>query len=266
MCHMCASSQRVRIRTCHRIRKPHVKGTQATEQGEEGSTHGFAWHLCRSISFVHDASWSVAWIAISTSSTLCRSLTAKLGTIVPVYARPAIRRSTDRVSIWSTPTKRHFGYTGSHYAAQTRSSHIPTSRLFLPASISVAQAYRYYQSLALSPAPLNVMPNVPAEYFSGPLSAPLMPHPGSGPFFALAQPSTPGPHPEHQPMMVSSPHIVDLMGLSTGASMPTIPSGRASATEADFDLGMVDLTGLPTVVPTSAHVRPVDLPAPQWAL
>ena len=124
------------------------------------------------------------------------------------------------------------------------------------------QAYRYYQALALSPAQHGTLPNVPAEYFSGPLSAPLMPPPNAAPFFAVPQQATAGAHPQHQQQMMPSPHVVDLMGLSSSSSVPALPSGRASATEADFDLGMVDLTGVPTVVPTSAHVRPVDLPAP----
>ncbi|SPO22635.1 uncharacterized protein UTRI_01313 [Ustilago trichophora] len=126
-----------------------------------------------------------------------------------------------------------------------------------------AQTYRFYQTLALSPAQHNMVPNVPAEYFYGPLSAPLMPPASAGPFFTHPQPSTPGSivHQQQQQMM-ASPHIVDLMGLSSSSSVPALPSGRASATEADFDLGMVDFTGVPTVVPTSAHVRPVDLPAP----
>lgn len=95
-------------------------------------------------------------------------------------------------------------------------------------------------------------------YFSGPPSAPLMPSAQSGPFFAFAQPSTPGPASRvHQ----QQADVVDLMGLTSDIT-PLVPSGRASATDADFDLGLVDLTGVPTVVPTSAHVRPVDLPAP----
>lgn len=133
-----------------------------------------------------------------------------------------------------------------------------------------AQAYRYYQSLAMSPAQQHggapFAPNAPAEFYSGPLSAPLVPSVTAGPFFNLNQPTTPGSHQQHQqhpqPQMMASPHIVDLMGLSTASSMPVLPSGRASATEADFDLGLVDLTNVPTMVPTSAHVRPVDLPAP----
>ncbi|KAJ1032570.1 hypothetical protein NDA16_000593 [Ustilago loliicola] len=126
-----------------------------------------------------------------------------------------------------------------------------------------AQAYRYYQSLAISPAHQHsVAPNAPAEFYSGPLSAPLMPPITAGPFFNFSQPTTPGSQQQQQQQMMASPHVVDLMGLSTACSLPILPSGRASATEADFDLGLVDLTGMPTMVPTSAHVRPVDLPAP----
>ncbi|SOV06398.1 uncharacterized protein UDID_01548 [Ustilago sp. UG-2017a] len=124
-----------------------------------------------------------------------------------------------------------------------------------------AQAYRYYQSLAVSPAQQHVgSPNAPVEFYPGPLSAPLVPSVTAGPFFDLNQPTTPSF--QHQQQTMTSPHVVDLMGLSTASSMPAFPSGRANATEADFDLGLVDLTGVPTMAPTSAHVRPIDLPAP----
>lgn len=142
------------------------------------------------------------------------------------------------------------------------SSPLPESS-FHQASVSQpptpVQAYRYYPSLAMSPAQPNMMPHVPAAYFSGPLSAPLVPSGNGEPFFAFAQPTAPTPR--HQETM-ASPHVVDLMGLSSSSSAHNLPSGRASATDADLDLGLVDLTGFPTVVPTSAHVRPVDLPAP----
>ncbi|KAI3480702.1 hypothetical protein L1887_57181 [Cichorium endivia] len=123
-----------------------------------------------------------------------------------------------------------------------------------------AQAYRYYQALALPQAQHAMMQGIPAEFISGPLSAPIMPPAAAGHFF-VQQPMTPG-HAGPQHGTVASPHVVDLMGLNSDGSVPHVPSGRASATEADFDLGLVDLTGMPTMVPTSAHVRPVDLPAP----
>ncbi|KAJ1033504.1 hypothetical protein NDA13_001494 [Ustilago tritici] len=124
-----------------------------------------------------------------------------------------------------------------------------------------ALAYRYYQSLAMSPAQQHVgSPNAPVEFYPGPLSAPLVPSVTAGPFFDLNQPTTPSS--QHQQQTMTSPHVIDLMGLSTASSMPAFPSGRANATEADFDLGLVDLTGVPTMAPTSAHVRPIDLPAP----
>ncbi|CDS00706.1 uncharacterized protein SPSC_04608 [Sporisorium scitamineum] len=122
-----------------------------------------------------------------------------------------------------------------------------------------AQAYRYYQSLAVSPVQHNMHASGQHDFFTGPLSAPLMPPSSSGSFFASGQSTPAGAH-AHQ--MMASPHVVDLIGLSSSSSMPAVPSGCASATEADFDLGMVDMTGIPMVVPTSAHVRPVDLPAP----
>ncbi|EST06335.1 Zn(2)-C6 fungal-type DNA-binding domain protein [Kalmanozyma brasiliensis GHG001] len=113
-----------------------------------------------------------------------------------------------------------------------------------------AQTYRFYQSLASSP----VMPlhTGPTGFFPAPLSAPLMPHANSGPFFAFSP---------QQTMM--QPQLVDLAGLSASASVPMLPTGgRASATDADLNLGLVDMADVPTVVPTSAHVRPIDLPAP----
>lgn len=133
-----------------------------------------------------------------------------------------------------------------------------------------AQAYSYYQSLALPPAQHDGMSHVSAEYFSGPLSAPLMPATLGTPFFA-GQPSTPGPEThsayrqeqqEQQQQVLAFPHVVDLMALNASSSLSALPSSRASATDADLDLGLVDLLGLPTAVPTSAHVRPIDLPAP----
>ncbi|KAJ9477710.1 C6 transcription factor [Pseudozyma hubeiensis] len=123
-----------------------------------------------------------------------------------------------------------------------------------------SQAYRFYPSVAASPVLPNVFAQAATDYI-GPLSAPLMPPPSSAPFFGLATPGASSAPSEHE-QMTSSHHILDLMGLSTSVSMPIAPSGSASATEADFDLGMVDMLGVPTVVPTSAHVRPIDLPAP----
>lgn len=123
-----------------------------------------------------------------------------------------------------------------------------------------SQAYRFYPSVAASPVMPNVFAQAPTDYI-GPLSAPLMPPPGSAPFFGLATPGASSAPSEHE-QMTSSHHILDLMGLSTSVSMPVAPSCSASATEADFNLGMVDMLGVPTVVPTSAHVRPIDLPAP----
>nr|CDI51965.1 c6 transcription factor [Melanopsichium pennsylvanicum 4] len=122
-----------------------------------------------------------------------------------------------------------------------------------------AQAYRYYPALAFSPAQQHVAPNVPAELFSGPLSAPLIPPSNSSPFFAAPLPA---PSQSQQQQMMASPHVIDLIGLSSASSLPALPSSSASATEADFNYGMIDLTGIPTAIPTSAHVRPVDLPAP----
>ncbi|TKY85031.1 hypothetical protein EX895_006111 [Sporisorium graminicola] len=116
-----------------------------------------------------------------------------------------------------------------------------------------AQAYRYYQSLAVSPA----QDQLHADFFS--LSTPFVPPTSSGPFFSSVQSS---PAIAHAQQMMASPQIVDLIGLSSSTSVPEVPSGCASATEADFNLGMVDMSGVPMVVPTSAHVRPVDLPAP----
>ncbi len=124
-----------------------------------------------------------------------------------------------------------------------------------------AQTYRFYQSLASSPVQPHTMPGGPSGFFSGPLSAPLMPHANSGPFFAFHTPMTPTSL--SQPLhMMASPQIVNLAGLSSSTSVPMIPSGRASATDADLNLGMVDMSDVPTAVPTSAHVRPIDLPAP----
>lgn len=123
-----------------------------------------------------------------------------------------------------------------------------------------AQTYRFYQSLASSPVQPHMMPAGPSGFFSGPLSAPLMPHANSGPFFAFPSPMTPTL--SQPPHMMASPQIVNLAGLSSSTSVPMIPSGRASATDADLNLGMVDMADVPTVVPTSAHVRPIDLPAP----
>ncbi|ETS61086.1 hypothetical protein PaG_05029 [Moesziomyces aphidis] len=143
-------------------------------------------------------------------------------------------------------------------------SPVQDSSSFQHASVSQpptpAQAYRYYQALALPQAQHAMMQGIPAEFISGPLSAPIMPPAAAGHFF-VQQPMTPG-HAGPQHGTVASPHVVDLMGLNSDGSVPHVPSGRASATEADFDLGLVDLTGMPTMVPTSAHVRPVDLPAP----
>ncbi|CBQ70463.1 conserved hypothetical protein [Sporisorium reilianum SRZ2] len=122
-----------------------------------------------------------------------------------------------------------------------------------------AQAYRYYQSLAVSPVQHSMHVSAQPDFFTGPLSAPLMPPASSGPFFHSVQSS---PAVAHAQQMMASPQVVDLIGLSSSSSMPDVPSGCASATEADFNLGMVDMSGAPMVVPTSAHVRPVDLPAP----
>lgn len=163
--------------------------------------------------------------------------------------------------------RRRRGISDTQAAMQSRlgplTSPLPESS-YQQASVSQpptpAQAYRYYQQLAISPVQHNMMSSVGGEYFAAPASAPLMAPSNSGFFAIQQQPSTPGPHHQQQHMM-ASPHIVDLIGL-TSAPASSLPSGRASATEADMSLGMVDLTGVPTVVPTSAHVRPVDLPAP----
>lgn len=124
------------------------------------------------------------------------------------------------------------------------------------------QAYRYHQALAVSPVQPGMYPQPPPlEYFSGPLSAPLMPPATSAPFFGLVQPMTPNV-PCEQAQMMTTHQVLDLMGLSSSSSVSALPTGPASAGEADFDLGMVDMSDVPSVVPTSAHVRPVDLPAP----
>lgn len=122
------------------------------------------------------------------------------------------------------------------------------------------QAHRFFESLATLPVQHEI-PSAATEYYSGPLSAPLMPPASPAPFSALPTPTTSTALSYHE-QMTTSHQILDLMGLGSSSSMPTLPSGRVSANEADLDLGIVDMSGVPTVVPTSAHVRPVDLPAP----
>ncbi|PWY99067.1 hypothetical protein BCV70DRAFT_140364, partial [Testicularia cyperi] len=118
------------------------------------------------------------------------------------------------------------------------------------------QGHRFFPSHVSSPLDAPVPP---LDYLSTTPSSSSM----VGGFAPLASPShPPASQPQYQQHQPPQPTPLDLIGLNGPSMSGPYQGGPASASAADFDIGVVNLSELPTVVPTSAHVRPIDLPAP----
>lgn len=136
-------------------------------------------------------------------------------------------------------------------AAQQTVAPALISSISQPTTPSAKQAHEYYQALA-TPSPHTTTFTLPDYSFYSPPGAHTFGS-ASGLAAAYLTQSDPPQQPHTEP---TSPVFG---GPSIFAPPQVVPS---STSDTEFQTGFVNLADAHTIVPSSAHVRPVDLPAP----